>query len=48
MGKKIIYYAIISLGLGAISYMYYLSDAGGKDTFDEDLDEVANDLNIKK
>ncbi len=48
MGKKIIYYAIISLGLGAISYMYFLSDAGGRATFDDDIDEIADDLNIKK
>jgi hypothetical protein len=40
MKGKFIYYSIIVLGVGAISYMYYLSDLGGKKTFSEDLDEA--------
>jgi len=38
MRGKTIYYAIIVLGVGAISYMYYLSDAGSKSSFSDDLD----------
>ena len=30
MKKNYIYYGIIILGVGAISYMYYLSDFGNK------------------
>ena len=30
MKKNYIYYAIIILGVGAISYMYYLSDFANK------------------
>jgi hypothetical protein len=44
MGGKTIYYAIIILGVGAISYMYFLSDAGGKATFSEDLDKEFESL----
>ena len=38
MGGKTIYYAIIILGVGAISYMYFLSDAGSKASLSDDLD----------
>ena len=38
MGGKTIYYAIIILGVGAISYMYFLSDAGSKVSLSDDLD----------
>lgn len=31
MGGKTIYYGIIILGVGAISYMYFLSDMANKD-----------------
>ena len=30
MKKNLIYYGIIIVGVGAISYMYYLSDFGNK------------------
>jgi len=42
-----VYYAIIILGVGAISYMYYLSDLGGKKTFSEDLDNALKTNEIK-
>lgn len=38
MGGKTIYYGIIILGVGAISYMYFLSDAGSKASLSDDLD----------
>lgn len=47
MKGKLIYYGIIVLGVGAISYMYYLSDLGGKKTFSEDLDEAIKSNEIK-
>lgn len=47
MKGKLIYYGIIVLGVGAISYMYYLSDLGGKKTFSEDLDEAIKTNEIK-
>ena len=47
MKCKLIYYVIIVLGVGAISYMYYLSDLGGKKTFSEDLDEAIKTNEIK-
>ena len=47
MKGKLIYYGIIVLGVGAISYMYYLSDLGGKNTFSEDLDEAIKTNEIK-
>jgi hypothetical protein len=47
MKGKLIYYSIIVLGIGAISYMYYLSDLSGKKTFSEDLDEAIKTNEIK-
>jgi hypothetical protein len=47
MKGKFVYYAIIVLGVGAISYMYYLSDLGGKKTFSDDLDEAIKSNNFK-
>jgi hypothetical protein len=47
MKGKLIYYGIIVLGVGAISYMYYLSDLGGKKTFSEDLDNALKTNEIK-
>jgi len=38
MKGNLIYYAIVVVGVGAISYMYYLSDAGSKSSFEDDLD----------
>jgi hypothetical protein len=40
MKGKLIYYSIIVLGIGAISYMYYLSDLG-------DLDKAIKSNDIK-
>ena len=36
---KNIYYGIIILGVSAISYMYFLFDAGNKGSFEDDLDK---------
>jgi hypothetical protein len=50
MKGNTIYYAIIILGVGAISYMYYLSDVGGgkndSDIIDRAIEE--NKLTVKK
>lgn len=43
---KLIYYAIIVVGIGAIAYMYKLSDAGNKKTFSEDIDEAIKENNL--
>jgi len=48
MKGKFIYYAIIVVGVGAISYMYFLSDAGSKGSFSDDLDASFDKLNSTK
>ena len=44
MKGKGVYYAIIILGVGAISYMYFLSDAGSKASLSDDIDAEFEDL----
>ena len=48
MGGKTIYYAIIILGVGSISYMYFLSDAWSKASLSEDLDAGFESLKSTK
>ena len=48
MGGKTIYYGIIILGVGAISYMYFLSDAGSKASLSDDLDAGFESLKSTK
>jgi hypothetical protein len=45
MKGKLIYYAIIVAGVGAISYMYFLSDAANKNSDAEVIDELLNENN---
>ncbi len=48
MKGNLIYYAIIVVGVGAISYMYYLSDAGSKSSLSADLDAGFESLQSTK
>ena len=41
-----IYYAIIILGVGAVSYMYFLSDAGSKSSDAGVIDELVKEGNL--
>ena len=46
MKKNILYGAIIVIGVGAIAYMYNMTDKASKDYFDDDFDEaVSNQQN---
>lgn len=47
MKGKGIYYGIIILGVGAITYMYYLSDAGSKSSDAGVIDELVKEGNLK-
>lgn len=38
MKKNILYGAIIVIGVGAIAYMYNMTDKASQSNFDEDLD----------
>lgn len=40
MKRKLIYGSIIVVGIGAIAYMYYLTDTANKATFSSDLDRA--------
>lgn len=42
--KQILYSGIIIIGVGAIAYMYYLSDAANKDSFSDEMDEAVKDI----
>jgi|TARA_B110000908_G_scaffold4865_1_gene6317 hypothetical protein len=44
---KFIYYGIIIVGVGAISYMYFLSDAGNKVSDADVIDDLIKDGNLK-
>lgn len=44
---KIIYYAIIIVGVGAIAYMYNLSDLGNKDKDKDTIDDLVEKGNLK-
>ena len=47
MKGKAIYYAIIVLGIGAISYMYYMTDTANRDTLADDIDASIKEQNLK-
>lgn len=44
---KLIYWGIIIVGIGAISYMYFLSDVANKDTDADVIDEILEEQNLK-
>jgi|TARA_R110000744_G_scaffold361989_1_gene469958 hypothetical protein len=43
---KLVYYGIIAVGVGAISYMYFLSDVANKDRDAEVIDELIEENNL--
>lgn len=45
MKKKLIYGTIIVAGIGAIAYMYFLSDTANKGNFSKELDEALENQN---
>jgi hypothetical protein len=45
MKKNLIYGSIIVIGVGAIAYMYYLTDTANKNTFSSELDDALENLN---
>lgn len=45
--EKLIYWAIIIAGVGAISYMYFLSDVANKDSDAEVIDELIEEQGLK-
>jgi|TARA_R110000803_G_scaffold86851_1_gene153339 hypothetical protein len=44
---KLIYWGIIIVGIGAISYMYFLSDVANKDTDADVIDEILEEQNLE-
>ena len=44
---KLIYWGIIIVGIGAISYMYFLSDVANKDTDADVIDELLEEQNLE-
>ncbi len=44
---KLIYWGIIIVGIGAISYMYFLSDVANKDTDADVIDEIIEEQNLE-
>ena len=44
MKKKFIYSAIIVVGVGAIAYMYYLTDTANKSNFSSDVDKALENI----
>lgn len=50
MKGNFIYYAIIVVGVGAISYMYYMTDMASQKTLSDDIDESikAQNLTVKR
>jgi uncharacterized protein YpmB len=44
---KLIYWGIIIVGIGAISYMYFLSDVANKDTDADVIDEILEEQNLQ-
>lgn len=40
MKKQILYSSIIVIGVGAIAYMYFLSDTANEANFDSELDDA--------
>ena len=44
---KLIYWGIIIVGTGAISYMYFLSDVANKDTDADVIDEILEEQNLE-
>jgi len=47
MKGKLIYYAIIIVGVGAIAYMYNLSDLGNKNKDKDTIDDLVKEGNLK-
>lgn len=47
MKGNLIYYAIIVVGVGAIAYMYNLSDLGNKNKDKETIDNLVKEGNLK-
>ena len=45
---KLIYWGIIIVGIGAISYMYFLSDVANKDTDADVIDDILEEQNLEK
>ena len=45
MKKNLIYGSIIVIGVGAIAYMYYLTDSANKKGFSSELDDALENLN---
>ena len=43
---KLIYWGIIIVGIGAISYMYFLSDVANKDTDADVIDDILEEQNL--
>lgn len=50
MKGNLINYAIIVVGVGAISYMYYMTDMASQKTLSDDIDASikAQKLNVKR
>ena len=44
---KLIYWGIIIVGIGAMSYMYFLSDVANKDTDADVIDEIIEEQNLE-
>ena len=44
---KLIYWGIIIVGIGAISYMYFLSDVANKDTDADVIDDILEEQNLE-
>lgn len=47
MKGNLIYYAIIIVGVGAIAYMYNLSDLGNKNKDKDTIDDLVEKGNLK-
>ena len=47
MKGKLIYYGIIVMGIGAIAYMYRLSDLGNQETDKKIIDDLLDEGNLK-
>ena len=47
MKGNLIYYAIIIVGVGAIAYMYNLSDLGNKNKDKDTIDDLVKEGNLE-